>query len=178
LLLALRESHKVTFLYEKFNDEPISTRTVQPLALKEFESRWYLLARSLSDQSVKIFALDRMQQLETAAAHFPKQAAFDVKAYFEHSFGISRPSDKTAEPEIVVLQFGNNYGKYIKSLPLHHSQQIVDESSNTVTISVQVYLTPDFVNQLLSHGEQLKVLSPKILQDQMKEILLRAAQQY
>ena len=41
-----------------------SKRTSEPYALKEFKTRWYVLAKDNGDSNIKSFALDRLTNLE------------------------------------------------------------------------------------------------------------------
>jgi len=54
--------------------------------------------------------------------NFPKD--FDVTEHCKYCFGIISP--KGHQPEELILAFNAFHGKYIKSLPLHDSQQIFD----------------------------------------------------
>jgi len=171
LMQGLKNKVIIKFEYEKFDDSDASNRTVEPLALKEFESRWYLLANDLKDNIIKTFALDRMSYLETTRQSFRKNSSFNVNKYFEHSFGITRPSDAQAEPEEVVLSFKGNKGKYIKTLPLHASQQIVKEAEKELQVKLTLYITHDFIMEILKHGSEVEVLKPLSLRKSLQKIL-------
>src|SRR6185437_10871186 len=46
LLHAIKNRLEIRFAYQKFWEEKPATRTTEPYALKEFRSRWYLLAKN------------------------------------------------------------------------------------------------------------------------------------
>jgi hypothetical protein len=52
-------------------------------------------------------------------------------------------------------------GKYIKSFPLHESQQIIIDNDNELRIKQYVYITRDLNMELLSYGNSLTVIEPK-----------------
>jgi hypothetical protein len=54
-------------------------------------------------------------------------------------------------------------GKYIKSFPLHESQQIIIDNEDELRIKLYVYISHDLNMELLSYGNSLTVLEPKIL---------------
>jgi predicted DNA-binding transcriptional regulator YafY len=146
---------------------------LEPLALKEFKNRWYIIGKDLSqkttDSQVKTFGLDRMSSLEITKVKFSCPATFDAEEQFKHCFGIIGSNGE--EPHEVVLSFGPVQGKYIKSMPLHESQQVIVDNDKELRIKLFVYTTYDFKMELLSYGENLKVMEPPSLIGEMKESL-------
>lgn len=171
LLNALRDKLVIRFGYEKYYSQHFSERKVEPLALKEFESRWYLLAKDLKDNATKTFALDRISNLELTKQKYKLEKGFDVNDYFRNCFGIIRPSEPGVKPADIHLSFKGDRGKYIKSLPLHESQQIIKDEETELQISLRLYITHDLIMELLSHGDEVEVLQPEELRDKVKHIL-------
>ena len=60
LFYAIRNKRILKFTHYKYWDETVTVRTVHPLALKESQGRWYLLAVDTKDNRLKTFGLDRM----------------------------------------------------------------------------------------------------------------------
>ena len=173
LLHAIKSNLQIRFTYHKFWDEDPSQRILEPLALKEFKNRWYIIGKDLSqkttDSQVKTFGLDRMSSLEITKVKFSCPATFDAEEQFKHCFGIIGSNGE--EPHEVVLSFGPVQGKYIKSMPLHESQQVIVDNDKELRIKLFVYTTYDFKMELLSYGENLKVMEPPSLIGEMKESL-------
>lgn len=165
LLHAIKNRLQVTFIHEKYWEEISTQRVVDPFALKEFKSRWYLIAKDHKDNRIKRFGLDRITDLEIRKALYKLPSDFDVNDFFKNSFGIINDSDY--ELQDIILSFIPEQGKYIKSLPLHESQEIIVDNENEVRIRLKVYISYDFMMELLSFGEKVKVISPDCL---IKEI--------
>lgn len=178
LLTAVRDKLVIRFHYEKYYEQHFSERKTEPLALKEFESRWYLLAKDLNDNAIKSFALDRISNLEVSKQKYKPEKGFDVNNYFRHCFGIIRPSEPGVVPENIHLSFKGDRGKYIKSLPLHESQQIISDTEAELRISLKLYITHDLIMELLSHGNEVEVLQPEMLRNKMRQILDATGQLY
>jgi predicted DNA-binding transcriptional regulator YafY len=123
---------------------------------------------------VKTFGLDRMQQVQLLQP-FLEAAPFDYKKLFEHTFGITCLEEA---PSLVVLSFTPHQGKYIKSLPLHHSQQILLDNENELRISLLVVLNYDLKMQLLSYGSKVEVMEPPQLRQEIAEELQKAVKKY
>jgi len=176
LLQAIRNRLQVRFSYQKYWDEELTHRHVEPYALKEFKNRWYLLAKDLKDDQVKSFALDRLTNPEITKKTFQYPGNYDVNAHYRHCFGIVGPNGQ--QPEQVVLSFDPIQGKYIKSLPLHESQVILKDDQEELQIMIKVVLTYDFLMELLSQGDKVKVLKPAKLIDKLKTVYQGALKQY
>ncbi|MBL7969654.1 MAG: WYL domain-containing protein [Prolixibacteraceae bacterium] len=161
LIHAVKSKRNVKFNYLKFWEDEMTCRNVEPYALKEFKSRWYVIAKDHKDGKIKTFALDRMTKLEITITPFIFPSDFNVEESYRHSFGIISPTDE--EPQEVVLSFEPIQGKYIKSLPLHESQQILSDNEDELKIKLTVCVTYDLVMELLSFGEFVKVIAPASL---------------
>ena len=148
----------------------------QLYALKEFKNRWYVVARDAGDGLVKSFALDRLSDLEITGKSFLYPKEFDVEEEYRHFFGIIIPLGQ--QPEEVVLSFDPVQGKYIKSLPLHQSQKVLNDNDKELRVRLYLCITYDFIQELLSHGESMRVIEPESLANSMKKTYQRALDRY
>lgn len=166
ILHAIKNQVQIKFVHQKYWEEESTNRTVEPYALKEFKNRWYVLSKDLGDERVKTFALDRITELEITKRkfHFPKD--FDVNEYFRYCFGIINATDQ--QPEEVILSLNAFQGKYIKSMPLHETQQILIDDQDELRIKLKLFITHDFFMELLSYGDTLTVIKPQSLIDDLK----------
>lgn len=135
--------------------------------MKEFKNRWYLIAYDVKKEKIKTYSIDRLRSPESTNKAFNYPDDFNVKEYFKYSFGIISSDD--IEPQYIYLSFDAHQGKYIKSLPLHESQQIIKDNAKELIIRLHLCITFDFVKELLSFGSNLRVLSPKSLFDVLKK---------
>ncbi len=176
LLHAIKNCLQISFTYQKYWEDETTYRTVEPYSLKEFSNRWYVLAKDLKDGQIKSFALDRLTDLEISKTRFKQSSTFDVNEYYKFCFGIISPTDH--ELAEVILQFDAFQGKYIKSLPLHETQQILIDSKDEIRIKLKVYLTHDFLMEILKYGESVKVIQPESLITELKTNYQNALNQY
>lgn len=178
LIHAIKNRNEISFSYSKYwtGDLVDTRRKVQPLALKEARYRWYLLAKDLKDNRVKTFGLDRINNLEITNLKFKFPEKYNAEEAFCHSFGIINEDHK--EPQKIVLSFSFEQGKYIKSLPLHHSQKELINNEKEYRIELFLQPTYDFVMELLSIGAEVKVLEPESLKKEMIEKLQATLKRY
>ena len=176
LLHAIKNRLQVSFSYQKYYMEKPEQRVVNPLILKEFKNRWYLIARKQDDKQIRRYALDRLSDLETSRVHFPEDTDFDMDKMYQHCFGVIYPGE--IEPQKIVLSFDPFQGNYIKSLPLHETQKILIDNDKEFRVSLNIYLTQDFIMEVLSYGETVKIIEPKSFAEEMKEVYHKALGQY
>jgi predicted DNA-binding transcriptional regulator YafY len=168
LLHAVKNRLQIKFVYSKYWEEEKSNRLAEPYLLKEFKYRWYILAKDLENKELRCFALDRISDLEISHRKFLISDDFNAERFYENYFGIISPKDE--KPEDIILSFDPFQGKYIKSLPLHHSQEILIDNEDELRIKLRLCITQDFIMEILSHGDYVRVISPVKLISELKEI--------
>ena len=176
LLNAIKNNLQIKFTYQKFWEDESSKRHVEPYALKEFKSRWYLMAKEIDHSKTKSFALDRITDLQLTNKHFEYPKNFKLEETYKNCFGIISPNEP--EPEDIILSFTPFQGKYIKTLPLHDTQEVIANNDKEVRIKLRLYLTHDLIMELLSFGDQMKVIQPKQLAKRLKTELEKVLKQY
>ncbi len=174
LIEAIKNNIRVEFKYRKFdNTVTKEKRIVEPYALKEFKGRWYLLAveeggRLEEWRKIKTWGLDRIENFHLTNNSFRKNINLNIEEEFKNSFGIF--SDKDKEVEEVILSFTPMGGKYNESFPLHESQEILIDDDKEFRIKLNVKLTYDFIMELLSQSEKMKVIAPTHLKNKLIEM--------
>ena len=176
LLHAIKNRLQIKFNYQKFWEEELSQRFVEPYALKEFKNRWYIMAKDSKDNNIKSFALDRLTNLEITNQTYQYPDNYSIEQSYRYCFGIISPNDE--EPQDIILSFDPFQGKYIKTLPLHDTQQVLVDNDDEMKIKLKLCLTHDLVMELLSFGDNMKVIEPKSLADQIKQAHEKAYRQY
>lgn len=166
LLEAMRENHAVTITYCRFNRTESHKFAIEPYCVKLFEDRWYVLARNVQYDDLRIYGLDRIADLEVMADTFRLPKDFSASDYFSNYYGIV--TDKGMKPQRIVIRAYGSHIPYIKSLPLHHSQRLLEDNGEYADF--EFFLTPtyDFVMRLLHVGAMMEVISPETLRKTMK----------
>lgn len=175
LLTAIKEHLVVEFSYKKFSSDEEKTHKVHPYLLKEYRNRWYLIGMIDKNGYITTFGLDRIDDLHVITDKFRFNHDFDPKLYFAHAYGITTFEGK---PEKVELIFHPQIGKYVLSQPMHETQVCLLDNEKEIKISLEVGITPELISDILSYGDQVKVLKPLSLQKKIKERLNAAQEQY
>lgn len=170
IIEAMRDGVAINMTYQSYwRDEP-NDFGVEPYCVKVFKQRWYLVARSPYYDKVMIYALDRVLSLDTTPdKKFKMPKEFDPEAYFYNCFGIITDESLVAQ-EVVVKVFDNQV-KYIRALPLHHSQQEVETTDDYSIFKYYIKPTYDFRQELLSHGAEIEVLTPEWFRAEITNII-------
>ena len=175
LIHAIQNKLITEFSYTKFWDSSETERKVKPIALKEARNRWYLIAQDEKDSRIKNFSLDRIRELNISSVKF-QTVPYKVHKEFIESFGIINGTDEKATE--IILSFTPEQGRYVESLPLHHSQQLILENEDDIRFRYYIKPTFDFRMEILSYGDQVKVIEPKNLMKKIAEDLKSALSQY
>ncbi len=176
ILEAMDNGKTLTFTYKPFwmdSNKESTLYNVEPYALKIFKRRWYLLAK-YGDGPLKTYALDRMSNIDEEFTDFTPPDDFDAEEFFSTCFGII--SDHKTEPEMIYLKVDDFQAKYLRSLPLHHSQKEVERTMDHTVFSYYLRPSFDFVQEILHHGETMEVLKPESLRTEIARIARVMAQ--
>ena len=170
IFTSLKEKRHLKFNYTYVRHEnSISSKVVQPYCLKESQHRWYLVAVDTKDGVMKCFAVDRMNRTVVLAKKFTRDESVDIQELFRESYGIW--NDLRDPVEEVVLHYDSLDGAFIKTLPLHETQEILsDDPESGLTIGLRLRITNDFVMELLSRSRSLEVLKPLHLRERVRKI--------
>ncbi len=175
VIKALKDFHPVIFTYHAFNrSNPTTDVTVEPYFLKIFRQRWYLTGRNVKDDKIKTYALDRIHDLVVHSSTFELPASFDVEEYTRDSFGIIFSQSEVKD---VAIKCDVSQARYLRALPLHPSQHEAVHDSYSI-FYYKLRLTHDFVQEILSFGPRLTVLSPPELRAMVVDDLNRTLDNY
>jgi len=169
IIEAMRDNLCIKLDYQPFwHDEPI-TMNIEPYCLKIFKQRWYVVARSAYLNAIRTYSLDRILEIRTTETAFKIPKDFNPETYFEKSFGIV--VDEKIKPCVVKLKVFGNQRKYLRTLPLHSTQQEIETTSDYSVFSYYISPTEDFKTEVLSHGNGIEVLSPDWLRADIIDIV-------
>lgn len=164
---ALKENHVLNITYKSYWDDSEKTFfNVQPLCIKLFRQRWYVVVRyDKPGYTPWICALDRIVSLETTEDTFAMPKDWDAEEYFDGFIGVLRSGDY--DKEMVKIKISEDQANYLRSLKIHESQEEVERNEEYSIFTYFLRPTYDFQQELLKHGESLEVLEPQWLRDEM-----------
>jgi hypothetical protein len=139
ILYAIENNWLLSFQHQSYwKDEP-TTRTLQPILIKEAQHRWYLVGWDIEKKEIRNFGLDRISNLEITNQK-GKSLDIDLTQYYHHAIGI----ETYATAEKVLISCSPYQAQYLKSLPIHPSQKVQKETKNKNGIKKGCLNTPFF----------------------------------
>ena len=173
---AMKQERTLMMTYDGYADDKKYTKEVQPHALKRFKQRWYVVVITVPEGNHRSYALDRIIRLEMTDNKYKFDKGFDVKAAFHNSYGMY--STEGQAPVDIRLRLNQQGRNYLRSLPLHHSQKETETHEDYSVFSLRLCPSFDFVQALLDFEDQLEVLEPAALRDEMKQVIRNMADIY
>jgi predicted DNA-binding transcriptional regulator YafY len=173
VLGAVVDRKKIKFIHQSYWHEESKEVLLYPHLLKQYLNRWYVFG-CFPNGEFRSFGLDRVLELEVLTETF-KLKNKKPKELFDSVIGLVYSGEKI---ETIVLSFDPFQGKYIKSQPIHHSQKIVIDSDKELRIELRIKVNYELEEQILKHGQRVRVLEPKSLRKLIKNRLKEALASY
>ena len=164
---AMRENRQIVIDYEDFFGNTIQGLKVNPYFIRLFKRRWYVMALVLPGKEIHRFGLDRIKHIEVLDSKFIYPKDFSHQDYYTDYYGVFHYE----KPMTIRLKAYREKPHYLRSLPLHHSQREIESNNEYTIFEYKIAPTYDFIQEILSHGNQLEVLSPDTFRQQIKAII-------
>ena len=149
----------IQLTYQSFKARQASDIIFYPYLLKEYRNRWFILGMTKKGKEICTFALERIQNIIALSNEvFREHKTFDPHTYFNDIVGVTRNAADT--PTHIEFFADAIQAPYIKTKPVHASQQIVEERKEGIVFSIDVIPNFELERELIGFGEGLKILSP------------------
>ena len=167
LLDAITRHQPVELNYRKYHGDPKSYK-VHPYLLKQYNDRWFLIAKTEGFDNLSNYAIDRILEVKLIDISY-RPVDIDLAEYFEDVVGVSR--DERKEIENVIIRISKRRYPYIETKPLHSTQTPIramwDDEHCVIKLRVQV--NNELEAKILSLGNDAEVLEPASLRDTIKQ---------
>ena len=141
---------------------------MDPYAMKVYRQRWYIVGKLQEQGVIRHLALDRIIDLHLTDKSFAVPKRFNAEKYYANTIGIF--VNEELKPQKVRIRVYGNQVDYLRTLPLHRSQEeVLTKNGQFSEFQYKVCLTPELFTQLLSMGESVEVLEPQELREEMKK---------
>lgn len=173
IIETMRDALTMTMRYQSYHTNDAVEFEIKPYFVKVFKQRWYLVAMS---DKLRIYGLDRVLSIQPTTNKFKFPVDFDPEAYFADCYGIIKGVDAVAQ--IIKLRVSSYQANYVRALPLHSTQQEKKENDQYSVFEYFINPTFDFMQEILSMGDDVEVLSPVALRDKMVRIISNMSIKY
>ena len=174
---AMRHNQVLNITHQGFGKPYPSTFEIEPYLLKVVKRRWYVVARSpyysgrnrakgvKPNDVYRVYALDRIYDIEDTGKTFKMKRSFDADDYFEGCCGVITSDEK---PQRVVVKAYGGFADYLRTLPLHESQREIEGDDESTLFEYHLKPTFDFYQLVLAQGDQVEVLEPESVRNEMR----------
>ncbi|TWU56376.1 HTH domain protein [Rubripirellula tenax] len=173
ILLGHEERRNVFIAYHSRGSTEPLTYPISPYAIRQYQNAVYIIGHSEQHDEVRCFKLDRIVEAERIEFPFTIPATFDADAYLGPAFGIY-----SGEPERVEIKIAAAAARPIAESEWHASQEVVHHADGTLTLTMQVAITPELESWILSLGPEAKVIEPESLAEAIAAKATAIAAQY
>lgn len=177
ILSAITGKEVIRLTYTSFRKKRLEF-IVHPYYIKEYNNRWFLIAKTEGREGLSNYAFDRIDNIETYTGiqYVPNESYDFNEDYFSEMVGVSRPNNGTIQK--VTLWASKNLTPYIRTKPIHETQKLKVQEDGSSIINMELYINYELEQLLLSYSDGIKVLAPSDLVDRIKTKLSIALNRY
>jgi len=133
-------------------------RRVAPYKIWFFDGTFYLIANCGLREDIRIFAMDRIKNLELTDKRFEMPDDFNVDEFMKSSFGVFQ-----GEPVKVKVWFAPDIAGYIREKVWHETQTIESVSDGAIVFEAEVAGIDEIKFWILKWGAKARVIEPESL---------------
>ena len=173
---AIVKKRKVDIRYHSLFEGTILDIELRPYHLLYNDRAWYVLGRSSLHESVRTFKLNRIRELKTTERCFVDGENFDIYEYLGRAWSMI-PEGRIYN---IKLRFLPEVASDVVEVQWHSTQKVAFEDDGSAIIEFRVDGLNEITWWILSYGDKVQVLAPRILQQRIVEIaqkMLRTNQQ-
>ena len=169
------DKHVLSFVYHPYGKDPEAI-IMHPHFLKEYNGRWFLFGYIDKTTKVTNFALDRIEtepQIVDGIEYLPAPVG-TYKNYFANIVGVSHEKETNGVEPVVIRTQSLYMHELMKSKKLHHSQKETKMYGNHDDGTYGEYVlnvehNRELRGKILTYGEELRVMSPESLVNEIRE---------
>ncbi len=181
---AIANQQVLRFSYHPFGQESF-TLTFHPQYLKEYNGRWFVFGEAdrepyhaynvpLDRIAGEICVIDDVEYIPTKKGFYQE--------YFKNIIGVTHEKDTKVEEVIIRTKSEYQHG-LLQTKPLHHSQKEIlpfgeHEGQWYGEVSLTIEPNRELRGRIFLYSENLEVISPQLLREQIKESLQKQVNQY
>jgi len=174
IMTAVEKREVCSVTYSALSTGLTKTYDIHPLTFMEHDSGLYLLAAiPKHGSSIRVLAVDRIQELQARAEHFLPPAEYSPGKLLAESFGIFME-----EPIAVELRIAPAMVPYIKERVWADNQTLEEQSDGCAILRFSAAGREEIKSWVLSLGSSVQVLGSEELLGLVKNELKQASRLY
>lgn len=171
---ATLQRRRLAVRYHARSDDGQRERVLSPQRIVHYRNNWYLDAWCHLRSGLRIFALERLEQvraLDEPALELPEE---QLDAHFTPAYGLFAGAP-VAE---AVLRFGARRARWVAEETWHPAQQGRWLADGRYELRLPYGNPTELIMDVLRYGPEVEVVAPAELREQVRERLIAALRQY
>ena len=152
---------RIDIAYYTMSRKSQTRRKISPYKIWFFDGTFYLIANCGLREDIRIFALDRIKELEITDESFETPEDFNIDEFMKSSFGVFH-----GQPVHVRIWFAEDIAEYIREKIWHDSQRIEPQNDGSIIFEAEVAGTEEIKYWVLKWGAKARVLAPDSLREE------------
>ena len=181
---AITHQQVLRFSYQRFGQAPFEL-TFHPQFLKEYNGRWFVFGEADREPfhayNVPLDRICSEVKVVEDTDYIPVEKGF-YQQFFKDIIGVTHEKDAKLEQVVIRTKTEYQHG-LLQTKPLHHSQKETlpfgehpDGKYGEVTLTIEP--NRELRGKILMYGENLEVLAPLSLREQIRETVRKLIQKY
>ena len=169
LYLAIKKKQVLQITFKGFKDELPAVFEFHPHILKQYNRRWFVYGfnktKGIKEWSIPLD--ERLMDFKVLEDDEYLELDTNWDMFFRTMVGVTRLPN--AKIEKVVVRFHNGRENYFKTKPFQPDYEEFFEDDKQDQVWFESIINKELVQQLLSYGQDVEILSPDSLKNEMKE---------
>lgn len=170
----LHEERSLVIHYQAPGHEESAARTVDPYHLVGHRGEWYLLSWAHEHQSIRIYALTRIQSCSATHERFTRPDDFHPEDYIDPSFGVFVQE----RPTKISIRFSRDVASMIRERTWHPDQTIEQKRDGSIVLHFSTNQQTQTLYWVARWGPNAEILKPRALRERAAEWFASTAANY
>jgi predicted DNA-binding transcriptional regulator YafY len=170
---AAQEQRLIEIDYFSMRRQELTCRRIAPYKIWFYDETFYVIGFCELRQAVRLFVVDRIENLRICEDHFTVPQDFDAGEFMQPSFGVFQ-----GEPVQVRIRFDPNVAGYIQEKIWHPTQTLSPQTDGSLIFTARVAGIEEIKYWILKWGAGAQVLEPVALREAMVLEIQHMAEKY
>lgn len=177
LFYAVEHRIPISFVHYSYDKRRFNAVIAHPVLLKEFQSRWYLMAWSEQHKGLMTFGFDRIHEPLLLKRKYIKTDQEEIDRHTKSIYGVFPFEGESVQK--IRFRTDSLFTDYLMASPLHPSQQLLEMYEHgSALFSVELIPSMELLNFFLEHSTRIHLVGPATMRKRMLKALQEAVNRY